>query len=496
MVITKTIKLNTIMKKILLLSALFLYAGLTAQAQQITGFEQVTRPSGMIYAYCNEYTNNLYHIWNVDIGQNKKVKVNYAINTEANYDKIEVYSINTSGAIKLLFSESGQKSGLIYSEFPTGKIQVLFKTDESVSCSGTQYSGFELSFRADDRTILDGPISGYHGYYGGTLQVITNYGYLDLGPKSTTEAHLSTDRSRFLLNKPLFLQTGTLSAYNTSNMYFQTNGTSRMTILNTNGNVGIGTTAPTQKLEVQGNAYLTGNMSIGEAVKTDTKLNIYHNTSSSSAIYGLRSVVSSGSAPTYGSGSVYGAYLSATAGNDNASAYGLYISAANYSSTAKTYGIYTSVMNGWAAYFSGGKVAVTGNLGVGIGDPTQKLDVRGNAYLSGNVGIGVSNPTQKLEVNGTIKAKEVKIDINTGADFVFSPEYNLKSLSDVESFIQTNKHLPEIPSEKAMQEEGLSINEFQIKLLQKIEELTLYAIEQNKKIEKMEKELKELKETR
>ncbi|MDR0231965.1 MAG: hypothetical protein LBI82_07585 [Dysgonamonadaceae bacterium] len=111
---------------------------------------------------------------------------------------------------------------------------------------------------------------------------------------------------------------------------------------------------------------------------------------------------------------------------------------------------------------------------------------------NGNVGIGVITPIYKLEVAGTIRAREVKIDVNTGADFVFAPDYNLKPLSDVESFIHVNKHLPEIPSEKAMQEDGLSINEFQIKLLQKIEELTLYAIEQNKKIEKMEKEIETL----
>ncbi len=97
-----------------------------------------------------------------------------------------------------------------------------------------------------------------------------------------------------------------------------------------------------------------------------------------------------------------------------------------------------------------------------------------------------------VEVSETLRAKEVKIEVVNGADFVFSPDYRLKSLPEVESFIRENNHLPEIPSEKAMQEDGLSINEFQIKLLQKIEELTIYAIEQNKKIELLEKEINKL----
>ncbi len=113
----------------------------------------------------------------------------------------------------------------------------------------------------------------------------------------------------------------------------------------------------------------------------------------------------------------------------------------------------------------------------------------------GNVGIGKLGPTHKLEVDGTICAKEVKVQVNVGADFVFSPDYNLKPLSEIEAFIQTNNHLPEIPSEKEMQENGLSINEFQIKLLQKIEELTLYAIQQQEMIGKLNAKIEKLENT-
>ena len=114
-----------------------------------------------------------------------------------------------------------------------------------------------------------------------------------------------------------------------------------------------------------------------------------------------------------------------------------------------------------------------------------QINTNGESFFNGgNVGIGTKNPTEALEVAGTIRAREIKVEITAGADHVFNKEYNLKPLSEVEAFVTENKHLPEIPSEKQMQKEGLSVNEFQIKLLKKIEELTLYVIEQQKIIEK------------
>lgn len=144
---------------------------------------------------------------------------------------------------------------------------------------------------------------------------------------------------------------------------------------------------------------------------------------------------------------------------------------------------------------------------IGFYDPTGKTDVTAsypvNAIFAtdkvGNIGIGTENPKAKLDVRGKIIADEVEIKVNKGADFVFEPDYNLKSLSEVEAFVKKNKHLPEVPSEKQMQEEGINVNDMQIKLLQKIEELTLYLIQQEKllleqseQIESLEKKNSEL----
>ena len=81
-------------------------------------------------------------------------------------------------------------------------------------------------------------------------------------------------------------------------------------------------------------------------------------------------------------------------------------------------------------------------------------------------------------------------------DHVFDDNYKLMSLSELEQFIKTNKHLPEIPSEKEVKENGINLGEMQGKLLLKIEELTLYIIEQEKQLKELQKQIDELKQTK
>ena len=97
----------------------------------------------------------------------------------------------------------------------------------------------------------------------------------------------------------------------------------------------------------------------------------------------------------------------------------------------------------------------------------------------------------KLLPNGTLVAKEVLVTESNSywPDFVFEKDYSLMNLSETEAFIKENKHLPEIPSAKEIEENGLNLGEMQAKLLQKIEELTLHAIEQQKLIEELQERL-------
>jgi hypothetical protein len=107
---------------------------------------------------------------------------------------------------------------------------------------------------------------------------------------------------------------------------------------------------------------------------------------------------------------------------------------------------------------------------------------------NGNVGIGTTNPDAKLAVKGTIHAEEVKVDLNVqGPDYVFEPTYNLKPLSEIETYIKANKHLPEVPSAKEMEANGINLSEMNMLLLKKVEELTLLLIQQEKRIQELEK---------
>ncbi|WP_320052055.1 hypothetical protein [uncultured Acetobacteroides sp.] len=101
------------------------------------------------------------------------------------------------------------------------------------------------------------------------------------------------------------------------------------------------------------------------------------------------------------------------------------------------------------------------------------------SIMQERVGIGTPNPQNLLDVNGTIRAKVVKVE-SGWADFVFKPDYQLKPLSEVEQFITANGHLQEIPTAKEVEQNGVNLGEMNVKLLQKVEELTLYSIAQEK----------------
>ena len=125
----------------------------------------------------------------------------------------------------------------------------------------------------------------------------------------------------------------------------------------------------------------------------------------------------------------------------------------------------------------------------------NKINTNGVSYFNGgNVGIGTTaTGTHKLAVDGTIGAREIVVETGEWSDFVFSKDYELKDLEEVEGFIEENNHLPDIPSEKEVLENGIQVGEMNAKLLQKIEELTLYMIDVNKRMNSLETENTELK---
>ena len=96
---------------------------------------------------------------------------------------------------------------------------------------------------------------------------------------------------------------------------------------------------------------------------------------------------------------------------------------------------------------------------------------------SSNVGVGTTNPQSKFAVNGTITAKEVKVTQTGWSDYVFAEDYRLLPLDELEAYVNKEKHLPDIPSTKEVEEKGLAVADMLTKQMQKIEELTLYLIQ-------------------
>ncbi|MCX2495302.1 hypothetical protein OQX63_17560 [Pedobacter sp. PF22-3] len=149
---------------------------------------------------------------------------------------------------------------------------------------------------------------------------------------------------------------------------------------------------------------------------------------------------------------------------------------------------------GWIAADFGGSDNLSDRLVIGsgfggrtiIGTHNYNLTQWGGDLIinptGSRVGIGTTNPTDMLTVAGKIGAREIKVSTNAGADFVFEADYKLPELAELEKFIKINRHLPEIPAAKQMVENGVNLGELNIKLLQKVEELTLHLIEKDKQI--------------
>ncbi len=112
---------------------------------------------------------------------------------------------------------------------------------------------------------------------------------------------------------------------------------------------------------------------------------------------------------------------------------------------------------------------------------------------TGNIGIGTNTPSHKLSVNGSIRSREVIVETANWPDYVFTKAYTLPSLYDVEKFIDTYHHLPNVPSATEIETNGLPLGELQKLLMQKVEELTLYIIQQNKLISNLQAEVNTLK---
>lgn len=108
---------------------------------------------------------------------------------------------------------------------------------------------------------------------------------------------------------------------------------------------------------------------------------------------------------------------------------------------------------------------------------------------NGNVGIGTTTPAERLSVNGNIRSKEVKVEASNWPDYVFLPDYKLPTLTQIAEQIKIKGHLPDMPSAKEVDTNGIALGEMNKLLLKKVEELTLHLIEKEKQLENQNKRL-------
>lgn len=307
----------------------------------------------------------------------------------------------------------------------------VFPTNGSNVGIGTTVPGHRLTIESTDSTSANIIRLEHNGINGGTV-------FLGTAP---TNYPVLLHRKANILESYTDLHVG---AANAGSIFFETGRTStaapvRMTLDNA-GRLGLGTTTPTALLNVSG-----GNIKLNNPGPYPYGINIDVNFPGGWARE--FSISHSGTGKLFGWG---------VQGNGSSLVY---------------------------AYIGGNTTADAANTAPWI---AFKPD--------GSVGIGTTNPQAKLAVNGDVFAKKIKVTQTGWPDYVFEAPYMLMPLDSLEGYVKENKHLPDVPAAAIVEKEGLDLGEMNKTLLQKIEELTLYLIDQQKQLKSQQEQISLLQE--
>jgi hypothetical protein len=253
---------------------------------------------------------------------------------------------------------------------------------------------------------------------------------------------------------------------------FVSNAIERVTFLET-GNVGIGNTNPSYKLDVSG-TFRGTNLVSQVPVGNVTSLRLLNQDGTM-----LGSFETDAGASTY-----LRSFFNLTIDPNTSGAGGSYVKITTLSGTGTR--MVVADHNG-----------ILSTQAIPVGGGGGNWNLNGNNIVNANTGFvsigsavnpAPADPELKLAVNGNIYAKKLKVTLQGWADYVFEPTYKLMPLRELEAYINKNKHLPDVPSATDVETKGLDLGDNQTILLKKIEELTLYVIELKKEIDSLKGE--------
>ncbi|HQX73769.1 MAG TPA: hypothetical protein PK298_12745 [Chitinophagaceae bacterium] len=323
---------------------------------------------------------------------------------------------------------------------------------------------------------------------GGDISINDPYGTLFFQVSSTARASIAMGG----INDDLSI--GTLAFNDLGKMYFKTQSVNRMTI-EPNGDVGVGFTSPSYKLDVNGNTRTVGNFIAEDGYiqiknTTDSKLwNMQYSSGTDRLLFlesGVERVILQNGG-NVGIGETFPLEKLHVNGNT------MIDGDATLNTVNPTIQLQNSDVNKGFIQLSGDNIRIGTNSGNTAGKFVIRTNGGDRVFVdeSGNVNIGSQTdaPGYKLRVDGKMICEEVKVKLSTAwPDYVFDDKHKLMTIGELSQFIRQNKHLPNIPSAKEIESNGMEVGDMQKRMMEKIEELTLYIISLQQQIDNLKKE--------